>query len=251
MPDPGPYRYLVLLEFVLAAATFVALRFITAPYGRFRRDGWGYTVPARVGWLVMESPSVLLFAVVYLSGPHRAQLVPVVLFAMWQCHYVYRAFAYPFLLRAGARMPAAVVLLAIAFNVLNASINAHWIAAAGRYPAGWLADPRFLVGAALFVGGLAVHVSADRTLRRLRRPGETGYRIPQGGAYRWVSCPNYLGEIVQWSGWALATWSLPGLAFAVYTVANLAPRAVDHHAWYRRRFPDYPPRRRALIPFVL
>ena len=245
------YRSLVLLEFLLAAVTFVALRFVTAPYGRFRRDGWGVTVPARVGWVVMESPSVLLFVAVFAAGPQRGRLVPLVLLAMWQSHYVYRAFVYPFLLRSGARMPVVVMLLAIAFNVLNASINAHWIAAVGRYPVAWLADPRFLVGTALFAGGLALHAGSDRTLRRLRRPGETGYRIPRGGAYRWVSCPNYLGEIVEWCGWALATWSLPGLAFAVYTVANLAPRAIDHHAWYRDRFPDYPPERRALVPYVL
>ena len=77
------------------------------------------------------------------------------------------------------------------------------------------------------------------------------YKVPTGGAYRWISCPNYFGEIVQWCGWALATWSLGGLAFAVYTTANLAPRALDHHRWYRDNFPDYPPGRRALVPFVV
>ena len=70
-------------------------------------------------------------------------------------------------------------------------------------------------------------------------------------AFEWVSCPNYLGEMTEWAGWALATWSLPGLAFAAYTAANLAPRALAHHDWYRERFPDYPPRRRALIPYLL
>ena len=51
-------------------------------------------------------------------------------------------------------------------------------------------------------------------------------------------------------GWALATWSLPGLAFAVWTVANLVPRARANHRWYRGRFPDYPKERRALVPGV-
>jgi protein-S-isoprenylcysteine O-methyltransferase Ste14 len=87
-------------------------------------------------------------------------------------------------------------------------------------------------------------------LRRLRAAGDPGYRVPQGGLYRWISCPNYLGEIVQWAGWALATWSLPGLAFAVWTAANLVPRARANQQWYRQRFADYPPERRALIPWV-
>ena len=248
---PVPYRVLVFLEIALAVVTFVALRFITAPYGRHLRGGWGVTVPARAGWLVMESVSPVLFAVVFWLGPRRTDLVPLVLFAMWQTHYLYRAFVYPLLMRGGSSMPVTVAVLAIAFNVLNASINAYWISRLGRYPKSWLADPRFLIGAVLFAGGLTLHVWADRKLRRLRTSADRAYRIPYGGAYRWVSCPNYLGEMVEWAGWALATWSPAGLAFALYTAANLAPRAVDHHAWYHRQFPDYPAKRRALIPYVI
>jgi 3-oxo-5-alpha-steroid 4-dehydrogenase 1 len=246
-----PYRLLVLLEFVLALLTVVGLRFIVAPYGRHGRSGWGPTVPARVGWLVMECPAALWFGAVYLAGAHRAQLVPLLLLGLWQLHYVQRAFVYPFLLRAGARMPVSVMALAIFFNVLNGFINARWISQLGDYPVSWLRDPRFVLGALVFLGGLATNLHADRTLRGLRPPGQTGYRIPYGGAYRWVSSPNYLGEIIEWSGWALATWSLPGLAFAAYSVANLAPRAIDNHRWYRRQFPDYPADRKALIPYVL
>jgi protein-S-isoprenylcysteine O-methyltransferase Ste14 len=66
--------------------------------------------------------------------------------------------------------------------------------------------------------------------------------------YRWISCPNYFGEIVEWIGWAIATWSLAGLAFALWTAANLAPRARSHHQWYRESFADYPQERKALVP---
>jgi protein-S-isoprenylcysteine O-methyltransferase Ste14 len=97
---------------------------------------------------------------------------------------------------------------------------------------------------------MLLNKQADRTLRKLRGPGETGYKIPRGGAYTWVSCPNYLGEIVEWLGWALATWSPAGLAFAAYTAANLVPRALANHRWYRERFPDYPAERRAVIPYL-
>jgi 3-oxo-5-alpha-steroid 4-dehydrogenase 1 len=251
VPPPGPDRVLVLLEFGLAVLTFIGLQFITAPYGRYDRTGWGPAAPARVAWLVMESPASLVFAAVFLTGAHRAEAVPIVLFGLWQVHYVQRTFVYPFLMRGGNRMPIVLMLMAISFNTLNAYINARWISELGDYPPGWLADPRFLAGAGLFAAGLALNLTADRRLRGLRQPGESGYRIPYGGGYRWVSCPNYLGEIVEWFGWALATWSLAGLAFAVYTVANLAPRALNHHRWYRERFADYPPERRALIPYVL
>jgi protein-S-isoprenylcysteine O-methyltransferase Ste14 len=251
VPTLEVHRALVWIEIALAAVTFLALRFATAPYGRHARAGFGPAIPARVGWLVMESPAPLAFAALYALGPHRAGAAPLALLALWELHYLYRAFVYPFRLRGSRAMPLTVPLLAIAFNVLNAFVNGPQISAFGAYPPRWLLDPRFLAGAALFLAGLALNVSSDRALRRLRAPGEDGYRLPRGGAFEWVSCPNYLGEILEWSGWAMATWSLAGLAFALYTAANLVPRALSHHAWYRERFPDYPRGRRALVPFLL
>jgi hypothetical protein len=250
MPD-GPYRWFVYAELALAAVTFVALCFVVAPYGgRHGRPGWGPTVPARVGWVVMEAPACVLFLVFYLLGEHRAQLVPLLFLLLWQAHYVQRAFVYPLLMRSGSRMPVLVVLLAIAFNTLNAWVNARWVSHYGEYGPEWLTDARFWVGVVLFAGGYALNVSSDRILRRLRRAGG-GYRIPQGGGFRYVSSPNYLGEMVEWTGWAVATWSLAGAAFALYTIANLAPRAVANHRWYRDTFDDYPRERRALLPFLL
>jgi 3-oxo-5-alpha-steroid 4-dehydrogenase 1 len=248
--DAGLHRTLVLVEMALAVPTFIALRFVAAPYGRYGRRGWGPRLPARSAWLLMESPAPLLFAAVYLAGSHRAQAAPLALLALWELHYGYRAFGYPFLVRSGSGTPLSVVGLAVGFNVLNAWINARWISDLGSYPRAWLVDWRFIAGALLFLAGLALNTASDHALRRLRRPGETGYRVPRGGAFELVSCPNYLGEIVEWIGWAVATWSPAGLAFAMYTVANLAPRALTHHDWYQRQFPDYPRRRRALIPFI-
>ena len=97
----------------------------------------------------------------------------------------------------------------------------------------WLGDLRFAVGLVIFIAGFVINRSADGTLRHLRQPGETCYRVLQGGLYRWVSCPNYFGEIAVWCGWALATWSLPGLAFALFTAADLAPPARARHRAYR------------------
>jgi protein-S-isoprenylcysteine O-methyltransferase Ste14 len=251
MPAPGPYRWFVFLEIALAVATFIGLCFIVAPYGRHGRSGWGPTVPARVGWVVMEAPASLLFLALYLLGDHRFGAVPLVLLGLWQLHYVQRAFVYPALMRGGARMPVSVVAMAIAFNVLNAYVNARWISSFGSYDSSWLRDPRFLIGVALFIGGYAVNLNSDRILRGLRKPGESGYRIPDGGLYRWVSSPNYLGEIVEWTGWAIATWSLAGLSFALYTFANLAPRAMANHDWYLSTFDDYPKSRKALLPFLV
>ncbi len=66
-----------------------------------------------------------------------------------------------------------------------------------------------------------------------------------------MSCPNYLGECLEWLGFGMAAGTLAAFAFFVFTVANLLPRAVTHHRWYRERFPDYPRERKVLVPFVL
>jgi protein-S-isoprenylcysteine O-methyltransferase Ste14 len=259
-PDPrgGPvsegtlHTLLTWTELGLAAITVALLLVVSAPYGRHARAGWGPRVNSRLGWVVMESPAVLGFLAVYALGTQATSAPALALLSLWQGHYVYRTFVYPWRLKAGTKgMPVVVAALAFAFQCLNSYINARWVSELGAYPDAWLRDPRLLAGATLFLAGWAINYHADAVLLRLRGPGETGYRIPHGGLYRWVSCPNYLGEILEWTGWAIATWSLPGLAFAVYTAANLLPRALAHHRWYRERFPDYPSGRRALIPGLL
>lgn len=239
--------------FVMAAVTFVSLCFVTAPYGRHARGGWGPEVPARAGWMIMELPAVVLPAVLFATGPRTAAPAAIAMLVLWEVHYVHRTFVHPVRMRmAGKTMPVSIPAMAFVTNLGIDYLNARWVfGLSPAYGAEWLTDPRFLAGTAVFAIGFVLNRHADHVLRNLRRPGETGYRIPRGGAYRWVSCPNYLGEIVQWSGWAVLTWSLPGLAFALWTAANLGPRAVAHHRWYRERFPDYPPERRALVPGVL
>jgi protein-S-isoprenylcysteine O-methyltransferase Ste14 len=234
----------------LGALMMPILLLRTAPYGRHTTRAAGPTLPSWLGWLIMESPSSLVLAVCFAMAP-TFEVPRVILFAVWQLHYVNRAFIYPFRMRGGRRpMPITIAAAALFFTSVNGTLNG-WQLAHGDYGAAWLSDPRFLVGVALFLVGFAINQHSDQILFRLRGPGETGYQIPRGGCYRFVSCPNYFGEILEWSGWALATWSLAGLSFAVWTLANLLPRAQAHHTWYRSRFPDYPPERRALIPFIL
>lgn len=253
MTEAMLHRALVWGVFALAALTFVSLLRFRAPYGRhYDGEGWGPAIPNRLGWVVMELPAPVLFACVYATGQAASQTVPLILLAMWQCHYLNRAFVYPLRTRtAGRRMPVVVVLSGFAFNVLNAYVNARFVSHLGAHDTVWLADPRFIAGAAVFLCGLSLNLHSDNILLRLRRHGGPDYSIPRGGLFRYVSCPNYTGEILQWSGWALATWSTAGLAFFVYTAANLGPRALANHRWYKERFDDYPPERKALIPGVL
>jgi len=236
--------------FALAGAVFAVLFFLPAPYGRYAGRAAGPALGARAGWLLMELPAVLVFGGVWLAAGAPASPAPLLLLLLWMSHYLDRALLYPWRLPADAhRLPLAVVALGILFNVVNGALNAGWLfVLSGDASDARLGDPHRLAGVALFAAGWIVNRTADAELARRRAAG--GYGIPRGGLYRWISCPNYLGEIALWCGWALATWSLPGLAFALWTVANLAPRARRHHRWYRERFPDYPTERRALLPGI-
>jgi protein-S-isoprenylcysteine O-methyltransferase Ste14 len=251
--SPEFHRTATWVLIVLAAITFVAVSRINAPYGRHERANWGPTMSARLGWIVMETPAVLVFAWVYLHGQHRFETVPLILLGMWQFHYVQRTYVFPFRMRNGGKtMPVIVCVMGLGFQLFNAYVNARWISHYGSYPGEWLGDPRLWIGAALFLGGWLINFKADTMLFALREPGESkGYKIPRGWLYEYVSCPNYLGEILEWCGWALATWSLAGLGFAFYTIANIGPRARANHRWYRETFEDYPKQRKALIPYVV
>lgn len=253
MDESTFYHWLVIAWMALAAITFLALFFVTAPYGRFTRGGWGPRISARWGWVLMETPSLLVFLVLYGVGDRKLQPVSLVFLVLWVIHYLHRSLIYPFRLHTGRpSITVSVIAMGACFNVGNGYLNARYLYTLG--PAledSWLLDPRFVFGVVLFVFGFALNQHSDRVLIGLRKRGETAYSIPYGGGYRFISCPNYTGEMVEWGGWALACWNPGALAFFVWTVANLAPRAVKTHQWYRGEFPDYPKKRKALLPFIV
>ncbi|XP_062980375.1 3-oxo-5-alpha-steroid 4-dehydrogenase 2 isoform X3 [Elgaria multicarinata webbii] len=108
----------------------------------------------------------------------------------------------------------------------------------------------FTRGIVLFLFGMGINIHSDILLRQLRKPGELTYKIPQGGLFAYVSGANFFGEILEWFGYAVATWSLPAFSFALFTLCCIGPRAYHHHRYYLRKFTSYPKSRRALIPFI-
>ena len=236
----------------LGVVVFASLFFISAPYGRHQREGWGPTIPSRLGWIIMEAPSAIIMAALFVASEHDLGPAAWTFLILWQVHYIHRSFIYPFRCQtAGKTMPAAIAGMAILFNGVNAGTNGMYLFHTSVYAdAEWLVDPRFIIGCTLFFTGMVINISSDNILLRLRaaRSTQEGYSVPKGGLFRWVSSPNYLGEIIEWTGFAIATWSVSGVAFAVWTAANLVPRAVSNHAWYKATFPDYPSERRAILP---
>lgn len=224
-------------------------------YGRYMKANQKNTIAERKGWLLFEAPQWFSFALVFwlTAAETNMNAATYVLFALWQGHYLYRALIYPLRMKTqGKRLPIETVYFGIFFNAANGFVNAYAVGHASHLAeAAWLLDPRFLVGFVVAVCGWLINFHSDSVLVNLRKPGETGYKIPHGGMFRYVSAANYFGEIVLWTGWAIMSWTPAGLVFAFFTVCNLGPRAISHHKWYVSTFPDYPQHRKALIPGLL
>lgn len=245
---------------VSAPVVFGVLLTMPAPYGRYVGSvSWGWLMDARCAWFLQELPSLAVPCVLWLCHTTTLALPNKLLLGVFVVHYIHRSVVYPALMTAHRSMPCSVFLLATLMTVYNGVMQTSYLLYVAVYPDGWVTSATFLSGMLLCVCGMAVNIHSDHILTSLRRQDAAAaaaaadrvYKIPRGGLFEYVSCANLLGEVVEWSGYAVACWSLPAAAFALMTVCNLAPRAIHHHRWYTEKFEDYPVTRRALIPFVL
>ena len=94
-----------------------------------------------------------------------------------------------------------------------------------------------------------INKTSDNKLISLRKENKE-YQIPNGGMFKYISCPNHFGEIVEWTGFAIIAFNLGALSFALWTSFNLIPRAMNHHKWYKSYFAKYPKVRKAILPFL-
>jgi len=245
------YKYSLILIFSFAVLVFFLLFFIPAPYGKFARKGWGPSIKSKLAWMIMEFPSPFLMTLFFITSDIKT-LPEIIFLILWLTHYVHRTFVYPFSQSGREKpYPLVVVILAIIFNCLNGFSNGFGIFHLFRYTSSWFLTWQFISGISIFITGFFINKTADRKLRRFRNSNPEEYVIPHGWLFKYISSPHYFGEIIEWAGWALMTWSLPGLAFSVFTIANLFPRAIASHQWYKCNFPEYPSERKAIIPFIV
>ncbi len=237
------------LWMAVALATFVLLFFVSAPYGRHIRKGWGPTINNNWGWVTMEFPSFAIMLYFLLADTHS--LYNLFLFGFWLVHYFNRTFIFPFRIRtSNKQMPLAITGSAVFFNCINAFLNGYYLSYLQDNDMDFNSWP-FYIGAGLFIFGFYINQKSDSILIRLRNGNSGIYSIPNGFLFRWISCPNHLGEIIEWLGFALMAWNLPAMTFLAWTLANLIPRAIAHHHWYQAHFDDYPKSRKALLPYLL
>jgi len=235
----------------IAVIIFLLLQKVVAPYGRHSSAKWGPQVDNHIGWLLMELPAFVIMFVFLIRNANKGKLVVAILIGLYCLHYFNRSFIFPFRIQTrGKKMPLLIMLSAIFFNLCNTFLLGYYFTHFASYELSWFTDIRFIGGTLLFFTGLWINWKADAVLIGLRKPGETGYSIPRGWLFSYVSCPNLLGELIEWAGYAILCWNMPALAFFTWTAANLLPRAMAHHRWYRAHFTDYPLERKAILPYL-
>ncbi len=122
----------------ISIIAFLVLLFKSAPYGRYSMSSWGPSMSSRLGWILMESPTVYLMLLFMYFFSSSLGVVEIIFTVIWMVHYVHRSFIWP--LRAkleGKRITLIVVLLAVIFNLVNVYIQGSWIFIYGSYEKGW------------------------------------------------------------------------------------------------------------------
>ncbi|XP_020651253.3 3-oxo-5-alpha-steroid 4-dehydrogenase 1 isoform X1 [Pogona vitticeps] len=252
---PAEERLLHLMSYGMLGCMLVAvvpIYFFGIPYGRYTSRSFGFPIPATLAWTVQESPASLvpLLLILCSDSVRLSFWTNRILLGLFLIHYAYRSFIFPFLIRGGKPTPLIPFLLAFLFCLCNGYMQGRSLSEYVEYPSNWLIDPRFILGFIAWITGLAINIQSDHILRNLRKPGETGYKIPRGGMFEYVTGANYFGEVLEWFGYALACSTIESVVFAISTLIVLGNRAHKHHRWYYEKFEDYPQTRKILIPWV-
>ena len=249
------FHLFLIIMAVVAVVVFVSLYFVDAGYGKFYDKKWGPAVNNKLGWVLMESPVFITMLLLWFLSDRRGDLVRMAFLFLFELHYIQRSFVFPFRMRGNSVMPLSIVLMGVTFNVLNALMQGGWIfyvSPADRYPSSWLLSLPFIAGTLLFFAGMYINIQSDGIIRNLRKPGDTAHYLPQGGLFRYVTSANYFGEWMEWTGFAILTWSWAGAVFSLWTFANLAPRAARIYDLYSREFPEQLDTRKVkrIVPFI-
>lgn len=238
----------------IAVAVHITMFFIKAPFGRHTSDKWGVSINNKAGWMIMEFPSLAIMIYFFLSAINNGISAIQFLFLCWILHYINRTIIYPLRIKpTPKKIPLFIVFNAIVFNIMNAGLNGFYLAEIANqedYNGDYFSRPNFIAGFVLFLTGAFINLRSDTILIRLRKRGETGYKIPEGFLFNYISSPNLFGEITEWFGFALMAWNIPALTFFIWTYANLVPRAKNHHDWYLLNFENYPKNRKIIFPFL-
>ena len=215
----------------------------------------GFPIPSRTAMLLFYAPAGLV-AVYHLFSHHSAAtsiiedrtLLAAVLMLL---HFGKRCLEVLFLHKFSGETPMMSVVFISVLYILASNSCVHYAASVAPFAAAGINETLRAVGLVLFVVGELGNLYHHHLLASLRKPGETGYKVPRGGGFEFVAAPHYMFELVSWLGVSLVTqhWIVNG--FFIGMALYLADRARGQSEWNRTKLKDeYPASRGNMIPFV-
>lgn len=243
------YSYFLIGMSVFALAVFIGLQFITPAYGMTFNNRWGISIRSNWGWVLMESPVFVLMAIIYASAisqgaPYTVQTFPwatTAIFVLFQLHYLQRSFIFPSRMRGTSKMPLSIIFMGFFFNLINAYMQGGWLffVSPEQYGLDWLWSPQFIIGTVIFFAGMVINMQSDIIIRNLRTDKlDNNYYLPTGFLFDKINSANYFGEILEWIGFAVLSWSISGLVFVLWSIANIVPRSKAVYERYIQFFGD-------------
>ena len=257
------YTHFLIGMTVMAAIVFTVLQFVTVAYGMTYNTRWGFSIRSNWGWMLMEAPVFLLMLIIYVSAiaagaPYTAETFPWVtttIFVFFELHYLQRSFVFPSLMRGTSKMPLSIISIGFVFNTINAYMQGGWLfyVSPQQYTLEWFWSPQFIIGTLLFFAGMVINMQSDIIIRRLRKDRtDNNYYLPSGFLFNKINSANYFGEVMEWVGFAILSWSVSGIVFVLWTLANIVPRSKSVYERYTQLFgEDFQKLNRyKILPFI-
>ena len=274
LKNEDKYNYVSQLTFLISdVPIFLCLLFIKAYYGKFFNSNSEESnfiqkllrkifpvIPSRISWIVQECPCVFI-TIFYLIKAHSdITLRRILVIAPFLIHYIHRTFIFPFVIHSSKNNPLEITLMAFTFCFFNAIMINRSIFYYTNYDHDfWI---YYIYGLITFICGMYINIFSDYSMIKQRnakkeQEGGSKYIIPKGFMYELISCPNYFGELTEWLGFFVLSNTFSGLVFFVSTFANLFPRAIQYHKWYKTKFKEEfstdkdLTNRKAIVPFLI
>ena len=236
--------------------TFISLLFLKAEYGRHnnRSEKW-LIVSDTFAWIFQEFPTLaisMFYTLNYFLYSEKINYIKFIFISFYNLHYIHRTLIYPFkLLSKSKKMPIDIVIMAFTFNIFNATMINRSIFLFSEYNSQIFFTRSFYFGSLLYFLGMFINLYHDYYILNEKKKRNGNYFIPKSFLFNYISCPNYLGEIIEWIGFAIASQNSCAFLFAISTFSNLFPRALTHNEWYRAKFKEYPNNIKAIIPYLI
>ena len=270
--DKDDYNFYIQIGFlILDIPIFLSLLFIKAYYGKFFNSNSEDSnciqkllrkifpvIPSRISWIIQECPCVFItifFIIYYYENLNYKNILVISPFLI---HYIHRTFIFSFVIHSSKNNPLEITLMAFTFCFFNAiMINRSIFFLIKDYGDEFLLN--YIFGLAIFLLGIYINIHSDYSMIKQRNANQdenNKYIIPRGFMYELISCPNYFGELTEWLGFFILSNSFSGLVFFISTFANLFPRAIQYHQWYKNKFKEEFVtdkdliQRKAIVPFL-